>query len=275
MLHRILRKLKQLAKDRVFGVFILSIVAFHLVVLLPFFFVRDGLKRDSKALLLPKERRYVYSPAEVKIDDSFLEPGPPVETVPGRLGSFDGTVQVADQGRGWEIEAKMPQRLFSQVLQAFDPNDPDKPLEVDLTLKNLPTRTYKAKIYRKNDRGEANANREDGKHGASIVVARLRIEGEDIKDLIANGSEVIARFRLGNEALFYGVWGFFHENSLPSPPRFLGSRVMPDETRRPPKAVMKKETQYELGRHESGGDDHGNKDLARYGGGDSEGRRGS
>jgi hypothetical protein len=130
-----------------------------------------------------------------------------------RVGKKDGR---------WEIELKIPQKHIGQVLQAFKTNDPNEELNVDLILKSLPTRTYRAKLARKDIGGEANPNRDDNNEAEPVVLAYVRIDGDDIADALPNdgnllvtGTEVVAKIRCGPHAmgysLFYGVWEFFYE----------------------------------------------------------------
>jgi hypothetical protein len=130
-----------------------------------------------------------------------------------RLGKKDGR---------WEIELKIPQKHIGQVLQAYHTNDPNEELDVDLILKSLPTHTYRAKLARKDIGGEATPNRDDNNEAEPIVLAYVRIEGDDIvnalpkdQNLRVTGTEVVAKVRCGNHAmgysLFYGVWEFFYE----------------------------------------------------------------
>src|SRR5207248_5531463 len=54
---------------------ILSSLAGLLVLILLFIFVPYPLKMDAKGQLLPKDRRYIYTPVEGKIDHFLVEPG--------------------------------------------------------------------------------------------------------------------------------------------------------------------------------------------------------
>jgi hypothetical protein len=302
---------------------IISIAAGLFLLLLLFVFVPYPLKMDSKGQLLPKERRFIYTPVEGKIDHFMVEPGQPVmkdqdlilmhdvqleermrkleaeiaaareeeanldqqlqnakpeqrlnlsaekvsksitrdfktkeldairervHAVPGKPGFFhivspiDGIVlnqsfreeltnksvkpnepilRIGDKDGSWEIELKIPQKHIGQILRAFETNKTDI-LDVDLILKSMPTRTYKGKLLRKDVGGEANPNREDTSDAEPVVLAYVQIEGEDIKEPLANdkgllvtGTEAVAKVRCGNHAmgysLFYGVWEFFYE----------------------------------------------------------------
>jgi hypothetical protein len=132
-----------------------------------------------------------------------------------RVGKKDGS---------WEIELKIPQKHIGQVKKAFDPNDPKKDLDVDLILRSMPTRTYKAKLARDRIGGEATPSRDDQNETEPVIIAYVRIDGDDIpkdkalpKDgnLLVTGTEVVAKIRCGDHAmgysLFYGVWEFFYE----------------------------------------------------------------
>jgi hypothetical protein len=132
-----------------------------------------------------------------------------------RIGRKDGS---------WEVELKIPQKHIGQVLYAFEHNGPDKDLDVDLILRSMPTKTYKAKLSRNRIGGEAMPSRDDQNETEPVVTAYVRIEGDDIpkdkalpKDgnLLVTGTEVVAKIRCGDHAmgysLFYGVWEFIYE----------------------------------------------------------------
>jgi hypothetical protein len=131
-----------------------------------------------------------------------------------RVGNKDGS---------WVIELKIPQKHIGQVLQAFNA-DQTKDLDVDLVLRSMPTRTYKGKLSRKDIGGEATPNRDDNNEAEPVVMAFVRIEGEDIPEAyrlphddryLVTGTEVLGKVRCGNHpmgySLFYGVWEFIYE----------------------------------------------------------------
>jgi biotin carboxyl carrier protein len=141
-------------------------------------------------------------------------------------------IRIGNKEERWEIELKIPQKHIGQVLQAFeverqkrglDPEDLDKvELDVDLLLLSQPTKTYKGKLARKDIAGEATPNRDDNNEAEPVVLASVRIDGDDIapadrlpKDLTVTGTEVHAKVRCGNHrmgySLFYGVWEFLYE----------------------------------------------------------------
>ncbi len=123
----------------------------------------------------------------------------------------------------WEIELKIPQKHIGQVLQAFVREKTDE-LDVDLLLRSEPTRVYKGKLARHKIAGEANPNKDENNEAEPVVLAWVRIDGDDIreKDRVpldpnrrVTGTEVHAKIRCGNHrmgySLFYGVWEFFYE----------------------------------------------------------------
>jgi hypothetical protein len=129
-----------------------------------------------------------------------------------RLGYKDGH---------WEIELKIPQKHIGQVLAAFG-NDDGKELDVDILLRSEPTRVYKGKLARDKIAGEANPNRDDNNESEPVVLAWVRIDGDDIPkeaqipaDRRVTGTEVHAKIRCGDHrlgySLFYGVWEFIYE----------------------------------------------------------------
>lgn len=129
-----------------------------------------------------------------------------------RLGAKEGP---------WEIELKIPQKHIGQVLHAFHDMKVDE-LEVDFLLRSDPTRTFRGILERKKIAGEASPQRDESGEQEPVVLAFVRIEGEDIpagqrmpRDLLLSGAEVHARIRCGDHALgyslFYGVWEFLYE----------------------------------------------------------------
>jgi hypothetical protein len=138
---------------------------------------------------------------EVKPSDQLL-----------RLGYKDGR---------WEIELKIPQKHIGQVLAAFG-GDESKLLDVDILLRSEPTRVYKGKLARDKIAGEAVPNRDENNESEPVVLAWVRIDGDDIperdripSDRRVTGTEVHAKVRCGNHrlgySLFYPVWEFFYE----------------------------------------------------------------
>jgi hypothetical protein len=129
-----------------------------------------------------------------------------------RLGYTEGS---------WEIELKIPQKHIGQVLSAYDYLKTDE-LDVDLILRNDPTRTFKGKLHRDRIGGEAREHRDDNNEPEPVVFARIRVDGDDIPErdqlphnLLVTGTEVHAMIRCGNHrmgySLFYGVWEFLYE----------------------------------------------------------------
>src|SRR5262249_51012759 len=95
-----------------------------------------------------------------------------------RLGYTEGS---------WEIELKIPQKHIGQVLSAYDyltgpGGRPADELDVDLILRNDPTRTFKGKLHRDRIGGEAREHRDDNNEPEPVVFARIRIDGDDIPE---------------------------------------------------------------------------------------------
>jgi hypothetical protein len=116
---------------------------------------------------------------------------------------------------------KIPQKHIGQVLQAYQYLNTDT-LDVDLIVKSESTGTYKGKLERSKIAGEATPHRDETEEAEPVVMAWVRIEGNDIpegkrvpRELMLTGVEVHAKVRCGNHAmgysLFYGVWEFFYE----------------------------------------------------------------
>jgi hypothetical protein len=158
------------------------------------------------------------------IEGTILNSGFPEELTNKSVKPNEPILRVGKKEGPWEIELKIPQKHIGQVLFAFDPKDPNKDLDVDLILKSMPTRTFKAKLARKDIGGEATPNRDDQNEAEPVVLAYVRIDGSDIPEekavpkdgnLLVTGTEAVAKIRCGNHAmgysLFYGVWEFIYE----------------------------------------------------------------
>jgi multidrug efflux pump subunit AcrA (membrane-fusion protein) len=177
---------------------------------------RRGVKGDPKHagyfdLTSPLNGTVLNSNFLEEFTNRTVKPNEPIL----RLGNKEGP---------WVIELKIPQKHIGQVLQAFDSADPAKELEVDLVLRSTPTRTYKGKLARKDIGGEAQPNRDENNEAEPVIIAVVRIEGDDIpedyrvpnnENFRVTGTEVLAKIRCGNHALgyslFYGVWEFAYE----------------------------------------------------------------
>ncbi len=100
--------------------------------------------------------------------------------------------------------------------------DHDFEVDVDFLLISQPTTTYKGKLHRSNIAPEATPDRTDNNEADPVVIARVRLSGDDIPEgyrlpphLLLTGTEVHSRVRCGyypmGYSLFYGVWEFFYE----------------------------------------------------------------
>jgi hypothetical protein len=138
------------------------------------------------------------------------------------LKPSDQMLRIGETGGPWEVELKVPQKHIGQILMAFDPKKPGHELDVDILLSSAPTRVFKGKLSRDKIAGEAIPNRDDNNESEPVVLATVRIDGDDIPaadrvphDLLLTGTEVHAKVRCGNHrlgySLFYGVWEFFYE----------------------------------------------------------------
>ncbi len=128
------------------------------------------------------------------------------------------------QGR-WEIELKIPQKHIGQVLHAFNHLDTDV-LDVDLVVKSEPTKRYRGRLERAKVASEAMSHRDDNNEPEPVVLAWVRVEGDDIPADMkipeylreTTGIEVKAKVRCGKHAmgysLFYGVWEFLYEKAF-------------------------------------------------------------
>jgi hypothetical protein len=134
----------------------------------------------------------------------------------------DPLLRVGNQQGPWEIELKVPQKHVGQILAAFSRPNAPKELDVDLLLLSDPTKIYRGKLAKHKIAGEAAVRREEGDETEPVVLALVRIEGDDIpadellpRKQLLTGTEVHAKVRCGNRAmgysLFYGAWEFFFE----------------------------------------------------------------
>jgi hypothetical protein len=137
----------------------------------------------------------------------------------------DPLLRVGECSGNWEIELKLPEKHVGQILEAFERYGTDKELDVDILILSEPTKVYKGKLARNKIAGEATVRRDEGDETDPVVLATVRIEGDDIapedrlpRELLLTGIEVHAKVRCGNRAmgysLFYGVWEFLYEKVL-------------------------------------------------------------
>jgi hypothetical protein len=134
-----------------------------------------------------------------------------------------GKVNLRDPKRGdWEVELKIPQKNIGHVLAAFHELPPGEELDVDLQLRTEPESTYKGKLALNKIAQEANPNRDDNNESEPVVLAWVRIDGDDIPEAyrvphrrLLAGTEFHTRVRCGlhpmGYSLFYGVWEFMYE----------------------------------------------------------------
>ena len=138
-----------------------------------------------------------------------------------RIGTTD---QMNPRLEEWEIELKIPQKHVGQVLEAFNRLQVDE-LDVDLLLTTNPITSYRGKVHKNKVARQANPNRDDNNETDPVVMAWVRISGDDIPkgsqiptSQLLTGTEVHARVRCGNAAmgysLFYGVWEFLYEKVI-------------------------------------------------------------
>ncbi len=134
----------------------------------------------------------------------------------------DALMKLGEVYGEWEIEVRIPQKHIGQVRDAYQTDDPDEELDVDLKLESHVTATYRGKLARRRIAPEAIPNKDDHNETEPVVYAYVRISGDDIPpgDRIpvkhyVPGVEVRANIRCGKHAmgysLFYGVWEFLHQ----------------------------------------------------------------
>ena len=142
------------------------------------------------------------------------------ETLTGKfVRPSDPLLRLGHEAGAWEVELKIPQKHVGQVLAAFGTANE---LDVDLLLLSDPTRVYKGKLTRDKIAGEASVRREESDESEPVVIATVRVDGDDIpledrlpRERLLTGTEVHAKIRCGDHALgyslFYGAWEFFFE----------------------------------------------------------------
>ena len=138
-----------------------------------------------------------------------------------QVKSSDPILRIGDKDKRWEVELKIPQKHIGQVLAAF-PMNHQTDLDVDLLVTSVPTRTFKGKLSWDRVAREATPNKDDNNESEPIVLAWVRIDGDDIpkadqipRDLLVTGVETHSKVRCGNHpmgySMFYGIWEFFYE----------------------------------------------------------------
>ena len=134
----------------------------------------------------------------------------------------DPIMWLGDVNGPFEVELKIPEKHIGQVKRAFDPNDPNAKLFVDLLLMSDTTRPCRGVLYKSRVSGEATPNREDHNESAPVVLAYVSLDDESIpenlrvpRNLITTGVEVHGKILCGDHAmgysLFYGLWEFLYE----------------------------------------------------------------
>jgi hypothetical protein len=177
----------------------------------------------------PKLRRVTPDQPQLwtVLNDDFKE-----KLTNNRVTPSDPLLRLGDKEGPWEVELKIPQKHIGQVKAAFervkkDGKYPD--LDVDLLVRIDPTQTFKGKLAWGKIGGQAEPNRENEQDSEPIVLAYVRIDGDDIpeeyrlpsdkyKYLLVTGTEVYAKIRCGEHqlgySLFYGVWEFLREKII-------------------------------------------------------------
>jgi hypothetical protein len=166
--------------------------------------------------LTPDERRMVNVPRWTVLTSNFKH-----ELEGKEVKSSEPIMQLGVKDGPWEVELKIPQRHIGQVLRGFELLN-TKQLEVDFVLQSDTTTLYKGILERGRIAGEANPNKDDNNESEPVVLAYVRVEGEDIpkdyrisREQMVSGIEARAKIRCGNHragySLFYGVWEFLYE----------------------------------------------------------------
>jgi hypothetical protein len=122
----------------------------------------------------------------------------------------------------WEIELKIPQKHYGQVMRAYDRKKPGEPLDVDVMFLTKPWTSYTAKLYRTKIAAQANTQKDEHNENEPVILAYANVSDASIAEaarippsLFLSGGEVKTRIRCGNHAmgysLFYGVYEFGYE----------------------------------------------------------------
>ena len=137
-----------------------------------------------------------------------------------RLGAVDGP---------WRVELKIPQRNIGHIARAFATagmhaadGAGKKYLPVDVLLGNQTDQSFPGKLYEEDMAKEAVPNRDDHNEQEPIMVAYVRVNGDDAgpggtipAELRVAGVEARVRIKCGSHALgyslFHGVWEWFYE----------------------------------------------------------------
>lgn len=131
----------------------------------------------------------------------------------------DPLLRIGEVNGEWEVEIRIPEKHYSPVKNAFQTDDPNEELEVELKLSSDATSTYRGKLARRRIFPAAVPNRDDHNETEPVIYAYVRISGEDIPEsrrvprkLYLTGVEVTANVRCGKKplgyCLFYGLWEF-------------------------------------------------------------------
>jgi len=154
------------------------------------------------------------------LPNKYVKPNEPLLQI-GRVNPDEKKRQVNE----WEVELKIPQKHIGQVLGAYQRLPAGTDLDVDLLFSHKTTQTFKGKLARNKIASQANANRQDPADQEPVVLAWVRLTGDDIAEenqlppaYLLTGVEVHSRIRCGDRAmgysLFYGVWEFLYEKVL-------------------------------------------------------------
>jgi hypothetical protein len=144
-----------------------------------------------------------------KLNNQYVKPSDPIL----RLGDVNGA---------FEVETKIPEKHIGQIKKAFNPDQADPKLDVDLLVMSDPTRRFRGVLYKSRVAGEATPNRDDHNESAPVVIAYISLDDPSIpedqrvpRELITTGVEVHAKILCGHHAmgysLFYGLWEFMYE----------------------------------------------------------------
>ena len=125
----------------------------------------------------------------------------------------------------WEIELRIPQKHYGQVLNAFKNKKPGEALDVDVLFTSEPTRSFRAKLRKDRIASTANAHKDDNNEAEQVIIAWASIDDAEIPEadrippsLLLTEGEVHTRIRCGNRAmgysLFYGVYEFAYEKVI-------------------------------------------------------------
>lgn len=187
-----------------------------------YFYLKAPILTDEQKRMIGQARHGNHKREWTILNGNFKE-----EWTLREAKASDPLIRMGVKDGPWEIELKIPQKHIGQVKKALEDQRKKNPgqvpvLDVDFLLRTDPTRVFKGKLYENKIAPEAVPNKEEASEAEPVVKAFVTIDDEKINPadrlppaLLLTGSEVRAKVRCGDHAmyysLFYGVWEFLYE----------------------------------------------------------------